>query len=598
MARTSSSIRTGRREGQVTPPVEGYEQFDHEPEDYYTALPGPNGRPAGYFSYKMDFSRPTVPLHALDQHLNTVSPIAAAQAVLKSVVTSYHEILLGVRQRELAKAQAGPQIAPHREPGIHELSGQPHIEPGIHEKPAPAAKPVEKSMKDSKVFNLVKSQVMKAPKSNGGQVRLGKDEPSATHSPNVGQPGSAGGSSQGQPHTCNPNVGAAGGARGGAQVQPAAPSPAVGAGATGITAPRTHTFTGHTAQPAQGVGTQIVSPHSGQMPVKLPERGPTMGKGAPEPENYGKCEKCGQAMHKAGAPESMEKSVLPESMEKSVLPESMEKSVLPPEGVRKEEKSAGSKCRQCGKAMNPADALVGGADKGAPICQGCTKTNHSAAVGKAERPMSTPRANGGSIRRMGKAEVDILATLQKTEFIPRDTGSVVIPESKPYKKWSGTGGDIKRGQKLGKDEMAPTPAAKPPAPGGKPQTAAKPPVLKPAGIPAAPKPPGAPGMTKGAMSMGSGGRQGGATAAEGARNASFQSQPGTSTQEPTAPATPRPPSDFDAAAFRPASPGAAGVRPGMRSPAMLTGIRRGQPALKAERPMTAPKANGGQVRKA
>jgi hypothetical protein len=44
-------------------------------------------------------------------------------------------------------------------------------------------------------------------------------------------------------------------------------------------------------------------------------------------------------------------------------------------------KEAGFRCRLCGREMNPVDALVGGADKGAPVCQACAQRQHQEAVG-------------------------------------------------------------------------------------------------------------------------------------------------------------------------------------------------------------------------
>ena len=117
----------GPKEGHITHPVPGHTVTQEEPQDFYTVLNDKNGKPGLHFSWNMDFDRPTIPLHELPNHLNNATPAAAAQAVLKSMVDSYYDILLGIRLRELAKA----------------------------EKTCP-----EKKM-NNKVFDLVKSQVEK-----------------------------------------------------------------------------------------------------------------------------------------------------------------------------------------------------------------------------------------------------------------------------------------------------------------------------------------------------------------------------------------------------------------------------------------------------
>lgn len=46
------------------------------------------------------------------------------------------------------------------------------------------------------------------------------------------------------------------------------------------------------------------------------------------------------------------------------------------------QKKPTAKCRQCEKSMNPVDSLVGGGDKGKPICGNCARDNHKKAAGR------------------------------------------------------------------------------------------------------------------------------------------------------------------------------------------------------------------------
>ena len=49
------------------------------------------------------------------------------------------------------------------------------------------------------------------------------------------------------------------------------------------------------------------------------------------------------------------------------------------------EKQASAKCRECGKDMNPVDAMVGGAGDGKePVCQSCAKNSMNPKKGSAQ----------------------------------------------------------------------------------------------------------------------------------------------------------------------------------------------------------------------
>jgi hypothetical protein len=85
----------------------------------------------------------------------------------------------------------------------------------------------------------------------------------------------------------------------------------------------------------------------------------------------------------------------------------------------KEEKSAGAKCGQCGKPMNPADAMVGGAGDGRkPTCGACARKNHASVVNKSESPIYK-----------AMAAKNLCKTCMKSHQGPRCSG-----EPKPVKK--------------------------------------------------------------------------------------------------------------------------------------------------------------------
>jgi hypothetical protein len=85
----------------------------------------------------------------------------------------------------------------------------------------------------------------------------------------------------------------------------------------------------------------------------------------------------------------------------------------------KEEKSAGAKCGQCGKPMNPADAMVGGAGDGKkPTCGACARKNHASVVNKSESPLFK-----------AMAAKNLCKTCMKSHQGPRCSG-----EPKPVKK--------------------------------------------------------------------------------------------------------------------------------------------------------------------
>ena len=207
-----------------------------------------------------------------------------------------------------------------------------------------------------------------------------------------------------------------------------------------------------------------------------------------------------------------------------------------------------------------------------------------------------------------KSEASVaLVSLMKSEIFP-DCQDIKVHKA------PGSGGQITKGKKLGKDEFKPTntftnklaavkqanekdkqlgkeevPGQAPP-PGGKPVKPPKTPTAAPAGIPAAPKAPGAPGMVKeekstegspeaemakAAMAAGA------ATPRQHMVSDAFRAQAAhQEAQEPQA--HPKDPSAYDAEAFRPASPGAAGIQPkptmprppGFKSPAMVKLAKR------------------------
>jgi hypothetical protein len=99
----------GPNEGQATSPSEGHDFYDAEPEDNYTMIPGPNGEPHGFMAYHLNLNDPPQPFGA------PVSPPEAAKAVVKAAVDAYNDILMGLRMRELKKADEkaaarGPQV--------------------------------------------------------------------------------------------------------------------------------------------------------------------------------------------------------------------------------------------------------------------------------------------------------------------------------------------------------------------------------------------------------------------------------------------------------------------------------------------------------
>lgn len=627
----------GPHQGQITRPVEGVEHYADEPKDYYTVLPGPGGRPNGYFQWNMD-SENKVPVHQLDQYLNQTSPVQAAQAVLKSVVDTYHGILLDLRKRELSKAQMGEQVAPHREPGIHEPSGQPHQEPGIHERPAAMApaNPMEKStMKSSKVFDLVKSQVEVA-KANGGVMKAEpKPQDSAPKCDKCGRGhktadhASVSLFEDPEPKPLHPSDKK----KMKKDEQPATAVATTIEGAGGVEQPKTFDFPGRKVPDAKG--SILAFLRSKQSGVMAPQPEQNIG-GQAEASASAAAEQAGEKPEQSASAAPFEKQETNASKharanggritimksEQSLLLVSMLKSELLPDakGIKRVQMpgsggqmSAGSKQPgKFGKGEKPAEQM--------PKCPGCG--------GDATRPQfpihkdhwtcpkckdpKTPSGRKEFRSEMKKAEkcsersicqecsgngrvhpgCDIKDCYATRNFNPGEKGVEAC------KKCNGTGlleasKDVPEMKKADFGAAAAPGAVQPPkpqapAPGGKPMAPPKPAALKPAGIPGAPKTPAAPGMTKSemcrcgkpgcskcemqksAMSMGA---QGGRTPAEGAKNASFQEQVGTSTTGPVQKVTPRPPADFDAAAFRPASPGAGGVPAGQapKSPSAPTG---------------------------
>lgn len=94
----------GPHAGMATPPAEGHSFSEKEPEDFYTAIPGPKGEPYGYFSWNMDFENPKVPSQGRPPTPKP-APVVKSEPSLITAVKGWIEQLGELRTRELAKAE-------------------------------------------------------------------------------------------------------------------------------------------------------------------------------------------------------------------------------------------------------------------------------------------------------------------------------------------------------------------------------------------------------------------------------------------------------------------------------------------------------------
>jgi hypothetical protein len=101
----------GPQEGLATPPSEGEDWFDEEPENNFSTLYGPGGEPLGHFSYHLDFDHPLIP-HGKGQ---MVEAPEAARQVLKAAIESYRGVLIDLRKREMSKAEKSKSASPERD---------------------------------------------------------------------------------------------------------------------------------------------------------------------------------------------------------------------------------------------------------------------------------------------------------------------------------------------------------------------------------------------------------------------------------------------------------------------------------------------------
>jgi hypothetical protein len=404
----------GPAKNHCTPPIEGIEKFDTEPQDYYTVMP-PSAGVNGFFKYNIDFENPAIPLEELGKHLTDVSPAGAAQQVLKSVVETYHQLLLGLRQRELAK------------------SGR-----------------LEKNMGSGQMFKLIKQQVEAAPVGSPypfhpheilGKVPLADRECVSCGLRGQHQQGCSGSASW----TCQtPSCRHCAGKRG---TQPLMQS----------------------EKPA----------HQGIEPIK--EKPVKHGSYGKLPGQHG-----------------------------NVKPAPVKEHGLDSK-IHKEEKCAecsgnGKHNEKCSKFSMEKSAI-------APTEKSAMEPNE-----KAAKRWSATKNNGGSLRRLGKAEKQIISTLKKSSCCKtcgcedcKCEGKGVPEKASEIKthKAPGSGGQIAKGKLLAKLEL---PGSKPKAPGMAPKApgmAPKPPAALPKGpntskppsaspkpptpTPPAPKPPKAPG---------------------------------------------------------------------------------------------------------
>jgi hypothetical protein len=472
-------------------------------------------------------------------------------------------------QKGLKKADVGLQVAPHREPGIHEPSGRPHQEPGIHERPAQTSQPEKSMMKSTKVFDLVKSQVM-AKAIDVPKVDAAYQEKRAEQSRAFGRCEKCGrGHKTGdhatvslfedpEPKVLHPSDKRVRKDEPGAQ-QPATASATTIEGHGGVQTPKKCDFPGRKLPDANGDILAVL--RSKQSGVLDPQKGKsiagsTMEQSAPQDETSA------VPMEKSAMPPGvknpLEKSAMPPGVKNPLDKTSMEKSALPPGGnpLDKQETHAAKMARANGGAVRVMKSeqslkLV------SMLKSEVQDTHHIVPDAKGIKRIPAPGSGGTKVlgKKFGKDEMDGGFEQPSCPACGGEGGYLGQLGSRHHFSCRGCGMQFshvesepkQEGKKAGKSVKKAEPGAvqppKPPAPGGKPQAQAKPPALKPAGIPSAPKPPAAPGMTKGAMSMG-----------------------------PNQPAKP-PNQPAPGAAFRPASPGAAGARPGMKSPAMLTRIQ-------------------------
>ncbi len=124
----------GPQAGMATNPSEKHQWYDQEPQDNYTAVPSPNGEPLGYFTWNIDFDSPMVPSSPTPMTQEQVAPMAKGEDSLVASIRKTLEALGELRTRELAKA----------EPPVTNSDAYFHpSEKGAPSKPRPAGPPAQ-----------------------------------------------------------------------------------------------------------------------------------------------------------------------------------------------------------------------------------------------------------------------------------------------------------------------------------------------------------------------------------------------------------------------------------------------------------------------
>ncbi len=94
----------GTNAGMATNPAEKHQFVEQEPQDNYTAVPSPTGDPWGYFTWNIDMDSPMVSSKPTPMTQQQVAPMAKSEGTLAADIRKALEALGELRTRELAKA--------------------------------------------------------------------------------------------------------------------------------------------------------------------------------------------------------------------------------------------------------------------------------------------------------------------------------------------------------------------------------------------------------------------------------------------------------------------------------------------------------------
>jgi hypothetical protein len=147
----------GPQAGMATTPSEKHQWHEQEPQDNYTAVPSPNGEPWGFFTWDIDFNSPMVPSAPTPMTQEQVAPMAKSESPLFDSIRGALEALGELRTRELAKSAAP----------VTDTDAYFHpSEKGSPPKPKPAGPPAQNT------YRQVPKDYRKAEMREGSQVNI------------------------------------------------------------------------------------------------------------------------------------------------------------------------------------------------------------------------------------------------------------------------------------------------------------------------------------------------------------------------------------------------------------------------------------------